>query len=158
MLPTLPILNDNILHRFLWEEMNGSSSFLQPSPVVQQAAVLHPHTSRTAQFAGCCPVILLPNSNLQSPSSTVTCSRSPTCTCTIFGITQDATILGQSPTYLHTVPSLRHIFPDCFLWWHGHSFVLSYASYCTFPHSAGGYQQLLQTLKNRAASTVFQGF
>ena len=158
MLPTLPILNNNILLSFLWEEMNGSSSYLQPSPVVQQVAVLQPHTSRTAQCAGCCPVILLPNSNLQSPSSTVTCSGSPTCTRTTFGITQDVAILGRSPTYLHTLLPLRHIFPECFAWWCDHSFVLSYASYYTFPHSGGGYQQLMQTLKNHAHSMVFQGF
>jgi hypothetical protein len=25
-------------------------------------------------------------------------------------------ILGRSPVYLHTLPPLRHIFPDCFAW------------------------------------------
>jgi len=98
------------------------------------------------------PVILLPNSNLQSPSSTVPCSGSPTCTRTTFDTTQDAEILGRSPSYLHTVPPLCHIFQT--VWWRNHSCVLSYVSYCTFPHSGGGYQQLLQTLKNRAASMV----
>jgi len=151
---TVPILHINILLSFLWGDMNGGSSFLQPSPAIRQVAVLQPHTSRTAQFAGCCQVTLLPNSNLRSPSSTVICSGSPTCTRTTFDTTRDAVILGWSPTYLHPVPPLRHIFPDCFAWWRDHSFVLSYASYCTSPHSGGGYQQLLQTLKNRAASTV----
>jgi hypothetical protein len=115
----------------------GGSSFLQPSPVVQQVALLQPHTSYTAEVASCCPVILLPNSNLQSPSSTVTCSGPPTCTHTTFCTTQDTVILGRSPKYLHTVPPLSLIFPDCFAWWCNHSFVLSYVSYWMFKVMVG---------------------
>jgi len=152
MLPTLPILNINILLSLLWEEMNVGSSFLQPSPVVQWVAVLQPHTS----YGTSCK--LLPSntpSKFKSPISQQHCHlfRTTHMHSYHFCTTQDNVILGRRPKYLYIMPPLRLIFPDSFAWWRDHSFVLSYVSYCMFPHSGRGYQ-LLQTLKNWAASTV----
>jgi len=66
-----------------------------------------------AQVAGCYQGIILPNSNLRSPSNAVTCTWPPTHTRTPYDITQDAAIFGKGPTYLHTVPHF-HFFSRLF--------------------------------------------
>jgi hypothetical protein len=110
-------------------------------------------TSRTAQFAGCCPVILLPNSISNLQAALLLVSAHP-----------HALVLLLVPlSMLRSLGEALHIYTLCRLFTiffqtvsHGDAIIPLFlvVSYCPFSHSGRGYQQLLQTFKNRAASTV----